>query len=168
MVETFEKLNINTRYEVGANGTIKLDGKITKADKFYINGKFIQRDELLNSNTPKEVKIKPIAKPKPSGWIHGNTGKKHSLEAIQRIKDSKLKPVVINEVVYKSQMDYQLPRDYAAEKPTIIKHRPRKLERIEVLEAETALGNKTAHNELTQLTRPIPRTVVAKSNPRRR
>lgn len=101
MSEIFVSYPINNSYEVGNNGTVKYKGKVIRNGA---NNKPI----LINLVSTDIVDMVNMCfKQSGSGYKlstkqHHRKGIKHTKEAIQRIKDSKLKKVVINGVEYKS------------------------------------------------------------------
>lgn len=106
MTEIFKQYPKHSSYEVGNNGTIKHNGKIirdsTNTKPVFINGSFVSIAELMLSvlNAKQEL---PKQDKQPSKLVHGNTGRKHTVESKQKMKANRpKKQVTVNSVAYNS------------------------------------------------------------------
>ena len=95
-METFKKYPKHSSYEIGTNSTIKYNGKIirdsTNAKPIFINGELLPVERIVQE-TYKTDSIPPakqkIPKQKSSKLLHGNTGRKHTETAKQRMRDNR-------------------------------------------------------------------------------
>lgn len=94
-------------YDITKDGTIKKDGKLIATGRIYLNGSWHNGIDLANKLYEAPIKETALFTPKQvdktaNKLKHGNTGRKHSIEAIQRMKEAKQKSIEIEGVTYKS------------------------------------------------------------------
>lgn len=99
-MEIFKTYPINSSYEVGNNGTIKYNGRVIRKG-------FKDKPILINLVSTNIVDMVSTCFKETNGYKlsdkpHHRKDVKHSAEAKQKISNSKLKKVVINDVEYRS------------------------------------------------------------------